>query len=314
MKNRKYLKIGAVVLLSVILLVTAVLTSYASNNAYGELKMLMREYRAERVEIDSMTLHMEMDITDNGENVLRFTGDIKTADDKKNKSGQFQVTKQGVENVFEVYSKNDTVLFHLNGSENWYQTTSAENCSYDEDQFSRRRGTEDMNDNQQLQESLMDAIMGDLKDQIALVESNGLRTFSLTLDKSNMPVLVQTLFSIAEFRDDTRHQDDAVMLNLPEELQDEIGGMMDCEDLAEITSNRVLEVINISLSVDEKNQPKNIDLSMRFSGTAKDGTAHVIEVDCSVALSNINTTVPDEVNVDPSSITIIETEQFENCR
>lgn len=311
MNNKKYLKIGAAVLLSGILLITAVLTSYASSNAYEEFKRLMRE---EHVQVDSMTLKMDMVTTDNGETVFRAEGNMKADRDAESTSGQFQISMKGEEKDFEVYRNDDTTLFRLNGSENWYQTTSTESFSDNEDQIPRYIHREDMNNNRQLHETLMDAMIGDLKDQITLVEANGLRTFSLTLDKGNMPVLVQTIFSAADMHDDIKPHDDAVIANLPAELRNEISDMMDNHDLVDISSNKLIEKVKVSLTIDEKNQPQNMDLSMEFSGNAKDGTAHVIEVNCSLALSDINTTVPDEVNVDPSLITIIETEQFENRR
>lgn len=311
MKNKKFLKIGAAVLLSGVLLMATALSGYASDNAYEQLKALLRE---EQVQHSNLTIHMDLGISDNGTQVFRATGGFKADKDAENMSGQLQVTANEDEKVIDFYQKDDTVLFHLAGSENWYQTTSPEKNSDDEYGTRKRFNKDDMKDNQQLREALMDTMMGDLKDQVLLTESNGLRTFALTLDKSNMPVLIQTAFSVSNRDCETEVPEAFDMANLPTELQDVISDMKNYHNLIDISGEKTLEKIMISLTVDQQNQPQAMDLSTSISGIGKDGSAHVYEMNCSMVLSDLNTTVPDEANINTATIIKVDSTQFENRR
>ena len=311
MNNKKYLSVGVAVLLSGVLLIATALTGSAASNAYDQFKMLLREDHAQ---FTNMTVAMNMSISDNGKAVLNVVGDVKADKDAKNMSGQFQISGKGDEKTFEVYRSDDAVLLHFAGSENWYQPASLKEYSDDEIENYGRFGKEPMKDNEKLRDMLMDTLMGDLKDQVILDESNGLRTFSLTLDQGNMPVLIQTVFSAgSEMHGGTKTMDVLAIANLPVELQEVITDMMVYHDLVDISGERTLKEIKVSLTVDQNNQPVAMALSTSFSGLAKDGSAHDYAVNFEMNLSDLNTTVPDEADVNPSSIITIDSTQFENC-
>lgn len=311
MKNKKYLQIGIAVMLSGVLLFAVALTGNAANNGYEQLKMLLRE---EPVQMNNMTVHMDMKLSDNGTAVLQAAGDVKADKTAKKMSGQFQVSGKAGEKAIEVYKNGDAALFRLAGSTNWYQVTSPESGAGDNEKFNSRFEGDVTKGDTQVREAFMDTLMGNLKDQVELEESNGLRTFSLSLDKGNMPVLVQTVFSAASMHKEANAPETCDLTNLPAELQNTFGDMKEYKNLVNLSGDRVLEKIKVSLTVDQKNQPQVMEFSAAFSGTAKDGTAHTYDLNCKMSLSDLNTTIPDEAKADPSSVTKIDTTQFDNTR
>ena len=310
MKKQNYLKIGIAVLLSGVLLFAIALTGNAAGNGYEQLKMLLNE---EPVQLSSSSIHTDLSISDNGTSVLQAAGDIKADMISKNMSGQFNIAGAAGAKSFEVFQKGDTVLFHLTGSENWYQTIRTENDRYDGETARGQYASQDRKSNRQLRDAVLDVLMGDLKDQVTLDEANGLRTFSLTMDKSNMPLLIQTAFSAGKMHSGVNDQPAFDMANLPAELKAAADDMMVYRNLIDISGERTLEKIKISLTVDQNNQPQAIELSTNFSGVSEDGTAHAYEINCKAALSGINATVPDEAKADPSVITTIDASRFETA-
>lgn len=312
MKNKKLLPVGIAVLLSGILLVATALTGNAASNAYEQFKELLHQ---DPVQFENATVGVNIDISDNGEKILHLGGSVKADKDSTNMSGKFELSGKGPEKAFEVYGNKDDVLLHVEGSENWYQAANHKSEADEEEGPRGHFGDKDWNDGKNLRDALLDTLMGDLKDQVKLAEADGLRTFSLTLDKGNMPILLQTAFSAAgEVHKEAELSTVCDLTGLPEELQDVIADMAAYRNLIDISGERTLEKIVISLTVDRDNQPKMFELTTSFSGISKDGGKHNYEINGFVALSNVNETTIDTVNVDPSSIITIDTSKFENIR
>lgn len=308
MKKRKYMAIGAAVLLSGLLLFSMALTSYASGNAYEQLKQLLDERPADN---GNMTVHMDISVTDNGVTAMSTTGDIKTDKATENTSGQIKVSGKSEEKLINFFSAENSVLFNMEGSENWYRTEARDrNLRRDPE----KRFDSQNPDMQKLRGAIMDALMGDLKDQVTLEESNGLRTFSLELDKNNMPLIVETAFNASGMRNKADLPDTAGITKLPEELQELVKDLADYHKDVEISGEKELDSISIKLTVDQDNKPVGAELSTAFSGKSTDGNTHSFVVSFKAAMSDMNTTVPDQPGIDPSKAITIDPAQFGDFR
>lgn len=304
MKNKNYLKAGIAVLLSGILLFAVALTGNAAGNGYEQLKALMRE---EPVRADNMTVHMDLTLTDNGTTVLNTSGDAKVDKKAEKMSGLFRIAGKDGEKELEVYKNGDTALLHLPGSANWYQA----DCKKDKSNMERFPGRfegEGRNEDPKLREAFLDTLMGDLKDQVVLEESDGLRTFSLTLDKGNIPVLFQAAFAAGKTPKEGKCPDTAILQKLPAELQALVGDMPKMHNLADLSGERTLDSLRIALTVGQDNKPRAVEVSTGFSGTAEDGSSHTCQMTCKISMNNINNTMVGEASPDPSAITKLELE------
>jgi hypothetical protein len=304
MKKKKYLAIGAAVLLSGLLLFSMALTSYASGNAYEQLKLLLDE---EPADIGNMTVHMDMSVTDNGVTAVNTTGDIKTDKNIGNTSGKIKVSGKSEEKVINFFSDENAVLFNVEGSENWYRT-EAQDRNFRRD--NEKRFDSQNPDMQKLRGAIMDALMGDLKDQVTLEESNGQRTFSLELDKDNMPLLVETAFNASGMQKKADLPDAAGIANLPAELQELVKDLADYHKDVDISGEKQLERVSVKLTVGQDNKPVGAELSTAFSGMSSDGSTHNFVVSFKAAMSDLNTTVPDQAGIDPSKAITIDSAQF----
>lgn len=308
MKNKKFLTIGAAVLLSGVLLLTSALTGNAAGNAYEQLKMLLSE---KHEQITNATVQLNMSLTDNGMEVFKVEGKVKVDHESDKASGRILFADESVTKSFDVFHSNNEALFRLTGSENWYRIQRDKELE-DRMESRHQRGSSPMKENAQVRDMLLDTLMGDYKDQVSLVESNGLRTFSLTLDENNMPVLLQTLFSADGIHRGERFQEACDLTVLPEELQNLCLEMKDHRHGLEL-ENRKLKSIVLSFSVNEQNHPVGMKLAIDFSGTDTDGNGHDCSMSLNATLSDLGTTVPDEADADPASITTVDTAHMKDA-
>lgn len=307
MKNKKFLTIIAVVVMSGLLLTAGAMAANPAGSAYEQFKSLLDQ---DHERIKNATLDMSMAVVDNGDSVIDLDGSMKMETGRNKMSGSFQLSGKTTKS-FDIYKDNEDVLFHLTGSENWYKATRKEG-SEDAEKFRRDFGRdrkENFGENKQLKEALLDAIIGDYKDQINMTESDGLRTLSLSLDEGNMPVLLQTAFQMSDMRENKECEDLEKLSLLPQELQDAFADMKNCEYDVELVDKK-LEGMEISITVDQQNQPVEMGMSMECSGTDINGAEHVLDIDFSMKLSSVGTTVVDEANPDPASVTTIDSEEI----
>ncbi len=306
MKNKKFLTIIAVVIMSGMLLTAGALAFNPEGNAYEQFKALSNQ---DHDKIDNATVSMSMVAVDNGEPVISLHGTMKKDTTSEQVSGIFAASCKTT-NSFEIYENKDELFLHLMGSENWYKTTRKDEES-NEDHTGFSRGTdEDSSKAKQMKDAFLDTIMRDYKDQVTMTEENGLRTFSLKLDEGNIPVLLQTLFQLSDMRENECCETPEQLNLLPQELQGIFTDMKDCEYDVDLTEKK-LESLAISFTVDQEKCPVALNMSIRCSGTDTDGAAHSLNVDFSVTLSDVGTTVPDIANPDTAAITTIDSEAFE---
>lgn len=309
MKNKKFLTIIAVVVMSGVLLTAGAMAANTSGSAYEQFKSLLDQ---DQERFENATVDVSMDVSDNGEAVIALDGSMKINTSSNNMSGTFQTSGKTAKS-FEVYKDNDDILLHLAGSENWYKTTNKNEYSADEEEFSRGFGRdrrENFKQNKQMKDALLDTIMGDYKDQVSMTESNGLRTFSLSLDEGNMPILLQTAFQMSDMRGDKECETPANFDLLPQELQDAFADMKNCEYDVELVDKK-LKNMEISITVDQQNRPVEMGMSMKCSGNDAEGVEHIMDIDFSMTLSDVGATVVDEANPDAASVTTIDSAAFE---
>ncbi len=313
MKNKKFLVIIAAVVMSGMLLTAGAMAANPEGSAYEQFKSLLdQDYES----IQNATVNMSMAVSDNNETVIALDGSMKVDEGNKKMSGTFQTSAKTTKS-FEIYSDNEDVLLHLTGSENWYKTTHKDEYTEDGEEYRSgfghdRRGNP--GENKQMKDALLDTIMGDYKNQINMTESNGQRTFSLSFDQGNMPILLQTAFQMSDKQDDKECEAPENLSMLPQELQDAFADMKDCEYDIELVDKK-LESLEVSLTVDQQNRPAAMSISVNCSGTDTQGVAHALDVDMSMSFSDVGTTVVDEANPDAASVTTIDSKVFEGtCR
>lgn len=321
MKNKKMFTIGAAVVLSGVLLATTALTGNAAGNAWEQFKELAR---TEHTQPTSMAMTGTVTVTDNGQQVAGVTASVKADHENDVMSGTFTLVGSDASQTVAIYKNGDDVLMNPQGSDNWYKIVhEPEATDYDE-ASSDDRGTRGMRgmkgmrsnhndmDNTQMRESVMDALMGDLKDQVTVVEANGLRTFSLTLDENNMPVLLQTAFT-AGLSSNHGKMDSRMTIpeNLPEELKTMMTNGMNHRDMTKIVSEGKLIGMSVAFTVNAENQPTAFDVTVQFKGLDADGVAHTMGVSASAAISDYNNTTPDTADTTGKTIITIEKDAFE---
>jgi hypothetical protein len=304
MKNKKFLTIIAVVVISGLLLTAGAMAANPAGSAYEQFKSLLDQ---DHENIGNATVNVSMSVTDNGESVAALDGSMKVDEQSNKMSGILQISGK-TEKSFEIYKDNDDVLLHLAGSENWYKAVQKDEESEDKEEFGRRFGRDRRNDageNKQLREAFLDAVMGDYKDQVRMTESNGLRTFSLSFDEGNIPLLLQTVFQLSDKHNEKEDAAPEDMSHLPQELQDAFTDLKNCEYDVEFVDKK-LERIEISITVDKQNELKAMGISMSCSGTDAEGADHYLDVDFSMEISEVGTTITDEADPDPVKITTID--------
>lgn len=314
MKNKKFLTIIAAVVLSGMLLTAGALAANPAGSAYEQFKQLLN---GDQVRIDNASVDVSMSVTDNRQLVLALYGNMKRDSVSDRMSGTFNITGKEKTESLEVYCNSEEVLFRLAGSDNWYRTTHGN--GWREEERVRRYGRDaegwDGKD-KQLRDVLFDTVMGDYRDQFSVTESNGFRTFTLSFDEGNMPILLQAFFQLSdsginyEIRDEYDENDN--LDDLPQELRDALSRLKEQDHDIELVEKK-LKSLEMTFTVDQQDRFTGIGIATVCTGKDAEGTVHELEIDLSVSLTDIGTTVADEANPDPASVTVIENDIFMNA-
>jgi hypothetical protein len=108
--------------------------------------------------------------------------------------------------------------------------------------------------------------------------------------------------------------DAAGIANLPAELQELVKDLADYHKDVDISGEKELERISIKLTVDQDSKPVGAELLTAFSGKSTDGNTHSFVVSFKAAMSDLNTTVPDQPSIDASKAITIDPTQFGDLR
>ncbi len=333
MKNKKAWIIGTAMGLSTVMLATVAFAGTAATSGYDALKAMMRTRNT--VEAKNATVDMTVSVTEEGQPLVLVDAVMKVDAAQEKMSGSVSVSGSGVDRTMTVFKSGETAYFNISGSDTWFRSDRTDETGMEGGMGARgahgrmsgfgsddarfdMKGDMAMDPNAvKFAESLLDAVMGDLKHAVVLEENGTEKTFSLRIDQSNMPELLKAALAAGACQKRDAVADEVCMsdkdladLGNPvaeAQLKALLPEMKALHDAVNLTENVTVESIDLSFTVDADNQPVASNASLIVSGKAADGGAHTYAIDIAAKTGAIGSTVPDTFDAEGKDIQVVKT-------
>lgn len=314
MKN-KYFKTALCLGVGVITLTAAVFANYDNANGYSVCKNAAKSMLYET----NYTMHTKLDIKIDGESLSKYDAVYQTAGgqnpmryisntyyERSTPSDDFKTSK------YESY-RQDNCDISINTDSNGMQSSyvyemynSDDTQSYDSDDGSLIGNRSEMTEKViNFAELACDALVGDLKNSIILVDSkDDKNTYNISLSENQMPELISSGISLLI---GSTKQSLAESARLYAEHPEDYGDVDDkifINDTMLYGGDPTVDSVNGTVTVLNNGKPESLDGSLYISGIGKDGKHHVLEVSVSLNFSNYGTTSIEkrDINSLPSAV------------
>lgn len=255
------------IVLAVLLLTMAAFAGTNANSAYKDFKMLFKENKAtdQRGSAD-----IALQLTDNGQTVFSAAGTVVGDKLSKVVSGNFNVVIDEQSKALQFYGE-DGKLYLLDQADNavYIGQKSQGRC----DKMSEH---DDERDFDQHSEAIVDYFLKDIQKDFEYVEDqDGSTDIALTIDKAEMPVIINALFAKAAEDKGGEHEmevSNSELANYPlvnffKQLKDRQPALVD--DVA-------VSQIYVLFDRDQANDFAGISVRLEMTGNDDNGAAHTV--------------------------------------
>jgi hypothetical protein len=288
---KKKWMIGGAIGISGAIMLTTGLTALASTSGYADYKAALKVTQA----LGNVTIQGNAVLKDNGSVLNEATGTLKANLLGEAASGTVKVTGKNAEQSVSLYALPDGQVWKTADSSIYYVK---------QDKLEQGgKETSDKKENSswmsQQAETVIDALIGQLKDQVVVTpQTNGSKQISLQLDSAQIPTVIQALAPLAFKQlsgdEERKQQDGATELQDPENLFTK--NLLNFKD---VTLTQDIQIQNFSLHADinASNQIERQQASITFVGKDASGVAHTLDANLDVHLSAFNQTTPDSIDL-----------------
>lgn len=314
MKRRTSIIIIAVLIAISMLGITA-FANVPSYEGYEALKALMQEEQGADMTAGSLT--GSVTIKEDGKTLVVFQGTLTGDKNQQSGSGTVNIQSESMSRQIDLYMNQEEVYLFDETNEEYYKFSQNKEMyteSYEEQEFQRRnvfsKGQDEMTP---AQEELLDFIMGELKDDFVVAYiSDESKTISFELTESEMPMLLNLMISAGNSSTDKtsfneNEFDDSDLVQYP--LFAEIAALD--EKVPNIVDEFQLNNIKFSITVDDNNNLKAIEMSANISGNDKAGTKHTLQIDSQFDVSKLEEVTVVQPDLSNKKVIEIDPEVFD---
>jgi len=281
--NKKRTMVLVSMALGVIMIFGVAFANAASSPGYDTYKTALKNTRA----ATSLTAEVTATVTDNGNAVVSGSGSIKANLKNESMSGSASCTAGDKDYTSEVYCQNDQTVTKTNDSEVYNvmqrpERREAADRVRDHDQFEQKYARD--------VENVIDAFLGNIKDNVVVSDnSDGSKDVSLQLSGNQIPATINALASLAvktgerqgiEKEDDLSPVAAAIKAQIPQ-----------------LTDDITIGSVDIKAVIDDRNFIKTQQATVSISGKDAQGASHDLVVTLKADVSDINSTIPDTVDL-----------------
>ena len=319
MKNKK-LKLGILVMAAVTLFTATAFAAGTGNEGYETLKQIMKDSRGKDT-LTSASVDGTFRISDNGKIITELNGRVKDNHEGNESSGNVQISLNGKKQDISFFQTDKEVYLSDETNTKYYKLVNVEhdtyrkNMKYDKEEYT---GNHEMG---AAEENLLDYLAGDLKSQLELTRNaDGSKTITMDLDQNEIPMPLNLLTAVAvgnkgmdSGRNDRTEIDQAQKQLLIEKLpflKDYLD--VDKNLLPALKENVKLTALVVKVNVDQANQIKSFEASIRITGNDAGGVYHDVSLQGSAAVSDMNKTSVDKFSTEGKNVELIDAEDL-NC-
>ncbi|RTE11138.1 hypothetical protein [Paenibacillus whitsoniae] len=302
--NKKLALLGVGVAVGSMMLVTSVYAGVGDAPGYETFKAAVKQTAA----VSNVTRNVNVTLEDNGTQVVQVSSVIKSSGKDGAGSADVKVTSGGEVQTIRFYSQDGQRIMQTGGSD-VYKVIDVD------DAHGKLEGR-GMNKHEPSPEALsdgehvLDALVGNLKNYVTETNAGtgGGKELHFQLTGSQIPAVVNTVGSLLIKHGAMASTEKAV----PAEVQSlgfDVAALRDA--LPKLTSDVKLDEIEMNSSVDSDLHITHQSGSLYVSGKDAQGTAHQLVLHIDMALSSMNSTVPDTVDLTGKTVEHIQFEKPE---
>lgn len=270
-KKKNTLTLVMVLVLGLTLFTAATVAAGSTNVGYETFKATMETMNHK----EATTGTVQVSITDNGDTVMAIEALGASSEDHENFSAQVDVSDGTVAKSFDIFGQDDTMYLIDTENNGYYQ------MAHDEDMKDRqnKRGDDDRNLSA-VEEELLDYFVGDLKDNFSVDESaDGSKTMNFKMEATEVPTGLNLMIKAAA---SAEHRTDGQREKRMEGMPFMDG--FDLEGSPDLTKDVQLNLLEVTMNVNDEEQVNQMTIEMAYSGLDEDGEFHEVTINVDVAL------------------------------
>lgn len=285
--NKKWLTLGGAIGISAVVMTTTGFAAFAGTSGYDTYKTALKNTKS----LQSFTVETDTALQDNGVMLASSEGNMRIARDNHAVSGDVSVTGIGGKQTVHLYSVPDGIVWNAEGSDVYYKKTAPG--------MKRESRKHDPAMAQQM-EKVADALVGNLKDYVAVEETaGGSKEVSLHLEGAQIPAVVNAVAPIAISKMTGAHEMDGTggMAKAPHHE-----GMPFHKDLfkgseLKLTQDIRVEKIDLEAEINADGYIDRQQLRIQIAGKDAEGAAHTVVLSAEADLSGFNQTTPEKIDL-----------------
>lgn len=304
MRKKKWLSFGVPVAASAVILVVSGFSVNAGASGYEVYKSALKNSDS----ISSATTGFNLSVTDNGSSVLDAKANIKFDEKGEGANADLSITSGADSRSLQVYHQGEQVVIK-NGANDTYYTVDLEE-NEDKREWKQEKDWEAPEEIEQV----IDALVGNLKQQISLEEgADGTKEVSLHMEGNQLPPVVNAVGSLL-VKHGTGHKEAKTFEHPANPIKEQLfGGEFDAA-LPDLTTDIRIEAVNLDASINKDNQLERQSLEVNIAGKDENGVSHNVTVAFTAQFSDFNNTVVDKVDLEGKKVEAIDTTAWKESK
>lgn len=282
--RKKWLTLGSVVGISGIMMVTTGISAMAGTSGYDAYKAALKNTKA----LQSLSVQAQAELQDNGNTLTNAKGSLKLNLANHTASGAMTVSGNDTGQSVSFFKQNDSTVLKSGSSDVYYVKQNNKKWGSSKKQ--------DKPDLSQEAETVIDALVGNLKDYVAL-DSNpdGSKTVSVELTSDQLPAAVNAIAPIVIKEATKEHKRDSENKDGKKDVP--VNDHAFLADAPHLTQDIKIEKVAIKADIDESNYIRHQQADITVSGKDAGGSSHEVTLHLNADLSGYNSTTPDTVDL-----------------
>ncbi|WP_127531667.1 hypothetical protein [Paenibacillus kobensis] len=298
MKKKVWI-IGTGLVVGSALMVSSAFANMGDARGYEAYKTALKTTAA----VDNATQHIVLSVRDNGSELLNVDATVKESQSGSAVSSKTSI-RTGAETAAIDFYKQQEGMIIKNSRSDIYNVVKGENEQDDQE----REWNGDPAFDQSV-EKIIDALVGNVKNNFTLSEASGGRTtVEMKLAGSQIPTAANVIGSIivkealsgkhSQAEHGSKQPEAAELLGLDLKQLD--------PHLPQLSDQVNIDQITLHANIDEHHYVTDQTLELTVSGKDASGHAHKLVVSADIGISGIDTTVPDKVDLAGKKVKVIE--------
>lgn len=305
--NKNLIRTGIGLAIGGSLLFTSTVMSMADKpSGYEVLKSVFKD--SERIQ--NATYQISATLSDNNTKLIKMNAQLKSEEENLF-SGTVELDTENKDKSYVLYGQKDSMVFKDDDSTIYNKIEERQKTGKKNRGEKVKLHKEDPK-LEKLGEMILDTLVGDLKYKVDLTElDDGYKKLTVDLEENEIPALVNLALAIKEEdycdKDNKFNDKDCCFSDILD---------LDKEDFQfpKITDNIKAEKIYLDLTLDKSNMIKELNMEFDITGNDAKGEFHKNEMDISLAVDDINSTVVDTIDLKDKEVKIISQDKLDKIQ